>query len=155
MRKHDVIHKTGSIHNILHCRQRRIKSRPQVTFTHNFMTFDHVGFHIQWTDIHAYRHAHRNTSHPSLGANRLKFWKRKLKIQATYALQFVCKHTLANICHVFEVWDLESFQMAGVTFKVVQGHLLTVFDTISHIWFIITLHCDTLHRSSTCYVSYV
>jgi len=134
MRKHYVIHKTGSIHNILHCRQRRIKSRPQVTFTHNFMTFDHIVFEIfKWTDIHAYRDAHRNSSQPSLGANRLKFSKRKLKIQTTYAFRFMCKHILANICHVSNVWELESFQMAGVTFKVVQGHLLTAFDTISHI----------------------
>jgi len=37
--KHDLIHKTGSIHNILHCSQKRTEPWPQVTRTESFVKF--------------------------------------------------------------------------------------------------------------------
>jgi len=43
MGKHDVIHKAGStVHNVLHCRQRRAEPRPQVICTENIVKFQRV-----------------------------------------------------------------------------------------------------------------
>jgi len=43
--EHDVIHKTGST-NILHCHQKRIEPRPQVTRTENLVKCGRVVFEI-------------------------------------------------------------------------------------------------------------
>jgi len=32
------------------------------------------------------------------------------------------KHILAPMCYIFEVWEIDRFHAAEVTFKVTQGH---------------------------------
>jgi len=52
------------VHNVVHCRQKRIDSRPMITCTENFVNYGHVVFDIRKGDIQTDRHAHRNTSNP-------------------------------------------------------------------------------------------
>jgi len=56
------------VHKLLHCCQRRTKPRPQLRHTETFVKFGRVVFETcEWTDIHTYRHARHNTSHPCTG----------------------------------------------------------------------------------------
>ena len=50
------------LHNVLHCRQRRIEPRP---CTENFVKFGHVIFDMRADRKKAYRHTDRHTSQPS------------------------------------------------------------------------------------------
>jgi len=58
-------------HNLLHCRQTRTESWPQVTCTGNFVKFGVVVFEIcERTDRQTCGHARRNTSHPCPGRSK-------------------------------------------------------------------------------------
>ena len=49
--------------------------------------------------------------------------KLKLQAKATCTYRFMCKHIVDNTYYISpEVWELERFQTANVTFKVIQEH---------------------------------
>jgi len=64
--------------------------------------------------------------------------KRHLKLQATCAFPFMCKHIVINSAVFLEVWEKETFQTAKVTFKVTQGHCHWC-HSIGHMWFSVSL----------------
>ena len=69
--KHDVVHKTGSIRNILQRSKRRTEIRPSAKYVQKLAKFGRRAVSEKWsttdrqTDQH-HTHAHRNTLLPSL-----------------------------------------------------------------------------------------
>jgi len=55
------------VHNVLDSFHRRTESQTQLTRTQNFVSLDEI---CEQTDIQAYKHAHRNTSHPYRGGGK-------------------------------------------------------------------------------------
>jgi len=47
---------------------------------------------------------------------------RQLKLQATYAIWFTCKHIITNACYVSRGMGVRKVSNSKVTFKVTQGH---------------------------------
>jgi len=133
MWKHDVSRHPykPKLHNILHCRQRRIEPRPLITNIHR--NFREVRAYVvseicQWTDnahIQTYRHALRNTLHTTRGRNvELKHirivclvlfllhfcqFAQKLRmnlssaVYATYSIEAVCYCNFHVLCILLPV----------------------------------------------------
>jgi len=65
------------------------------------------------------------------------------KSQAACAFQFICKHIV--VLHVIfpELWVLQRFKPAKVTFSLTQASHWQSFCSISHTWFPV-FHCNCL-----------
>ena len=64
--------------------------------------------------------------------------KRYRKLQVTSTFRFIRKHIIHNACYISEIRELERFQTAKVTFKVIEGHLQWC-HSIGHVRFPIIL----------------
>jgi len=53
----------------------------------------------------------------------------------------MCKHIVVESCFIYELYALERFQTAKVTFKLTQDHS-QICRSMGHIWFPIYLHCN-------------
>ena len=51
------------------------------------------------------------------------------KSQVLYAFGFTCQQTVVNTCYISEIWELDRFQTAKVTIKVISRSLVLLsFD---------------------------
>jgi len=64
------------------------------------------------------------------------------KLQAVCAFQFTCKHTLAKHTIFPELWVLQKFKKAKVTFSLIQGHWQWCHMIAYRLYFLLVFHCN-------------